>query len=367
MVYTARQSNYDILGIREGSSLRDVRDAFRRKALELHSDRGGKTAEFIRIRQAYEDLKEGKMYPDTPSERLRNSRVYQGDSNQEIKRRNEIIGREIHAEVREASSWANAAFQCGISESRMFGSKTLGEMEFEVQKNGLLLIKGNYMAGQFAYDGPVVLQGNVSSPSWSDKYRSRIITKHGNLKLLDPIKNHYRIENGASLTSLNGHVIAGNVYGRKYKVEDPDGRVGIYTIREYRTHLHAPKGHVVVENASDTVLLEGNTVVVLNMEHDVRISAQHVLIYGNHMTYDCTIHLKQNGTLRFFENQSILGLSDDSVIELENGRRLHLRSIKSHRIHDIPGHLLEDKDQYHRKATMVGGGFKITYDILNTL
>ena len=367
MVHEMGQSNYDILGIHEGSTQQDIRNAFRRKALKLHSDRGGETAEFIKIRQAYEDLKKGKKYPDTPIEKLHKSKVYQGDSDREIKRRNEILGREVSEEVREASVWANAAYQCGISESRMFGSKTLGEMEFEVQNNGILLIKGNYMAGQITYEGTIILQGNVSSPSWSDEYRSSIVTKHGNLKLLDPIKNHYRIENGASLTALNGHVIAGNVFGRKYKVEDPDGRVGMYTVREYRTHLCAPKGHVVVENASDTVLLEGNTVVVLNMEHDVQISAKHVLVYGNHMTYDCTIRLRRGGTLSFFENNSILGLSDDSVIELEGGGRLHLRSIKSHRISDIPKHLLKDKDQYDKKATMVGGGFRITYEILNAL
>ena len=35
------ESNYDILGIIEGSTKKEMRDAFRRLALQFHSDRGG--------------------------------------------------------------------------------------------------------------------------------------------------------------------------------------------------------------------------------------------------------------------------------------------------------------------------------------
>ena len=100
------ESNYDILGIEEGSTQKDIRDAFRRLALQVHSDRGGESAKFIRIKQAYEDLKVGKKYPDTPLEKLRSSRVFSGDADQEVRRRNEIIGREVSAEMREAEEWA---------------------------------------------------------------------------------------------------------------------------------------------------------------------------------------------------------------------------------------------------------------------
>ena len=35
--------------------------------------------------------------------------------------------------------------------------------------------------------------------------------------------------------------------------------------------------------------LEGDTVMLLNMEDNVRISAREVLVYGNKITYDCDI------------------------------------------------------------------------------
>ncbi|PJB98263.1 MAG: molecular chaperone DnaJ, partial [Nitrosopumilales archaeon CG_4_9_14_0_8_um_filter_34_10] len=59
------ESNYDILGIIEGSTEHEIRNAFRRLALLYHSDKGGENDQFIKIKQAYEDLKIGKKYPET--------------------------------------------------------------------------------------------------------------------------------------------------------------------------------------------------------------------------------------------------------------------------------------------------------------
>ena len=41
------ESNYDILGIVEGTTEKEIRDAFRRLALQFHSDRGGENEQFI--------------------------------------------------------------------------------------------------------------------------------------------------------------------------------------------------------------------------------------------------------------------------------------------------------------------------------
>ena len=65
------ESNYDILGIVEGTTEKGIRDAFRRLALQFHSDRGGENEQFIKIKQAYDDLKIGKKYPDTDIEKIR--------------------------------------------------------------------------------------------------------------------------------------------------------------------------------------------------------------------------------------------------------------------------------------------------------
>ena len=58
---------------------KEIRDAFRRLALQYHADRGGENEQFIKIKQAYEDLKIGKKYPETDIEKIKNSRVYSGD------------------------------------------------------------------------------------------------------------------------------------------------------------------------------------------------------------------------------------------------------------------------------------------------
>ena len=53
------ESNYQILGIKDGATRQEIRAAFRELALKHHSDRGGKDDSFIKIKQAFEDLKRG--------------------------------------------------------------------------------------------------------------------------------------------------------------------------------------------------------------------------------------------------------------------------------------------------------------------
>ena len=69
------ESNYEILEIIEGSTQKEIRDGFRRLALRVHSDRGGDIEQFIKIKEAYEDLKIGIKYQNTDIEKLRKSRV----------------------------------------------------------------------------------------------------------------------------------------------------------------------------------------------------------------------------------------------------------------------------------------------------
>ena len=85
------KNNYDILGIAEGSTQKEIRDAFRRLALQFHSDRGGENEQFIKIKQAYEDLKIGKRNPDTDLEKIKNTKVYAEDVDTDARRRNQIL------------------------------------------------------------------------------------------------------------------------------------------------------------------------------------------------------------------------------------------------------------------------------------
>ncbi len=361
------ENNYDILGITEGSTDKEIRDAFRRLALQYHSDRGGQNEQFIKIKQAYDDLKIGKKYPDTDTEKIRNTRVHSDDSEANVRRKNQILGQELSKEMRTAEEWAAALCRANSTATRLFGSKTLGEIELERKANGALSIKGNFMAGSLSYDGSIVMQGSITSPSWTQEFRTNIRLARGDFKFVNAIENKYKIENGARLVADNGNIIIGNVFGRKFRVEDPQGRVGVFQIQEHRTHISAPNGKIIAENLVNTVSVDADTVIVLNVEDDVIITAREVLFYGGKLTYDSVIALKHGGLIRFFENFSIQGLSGDAVIRLENGKKIRLFDLKTKKIKDLANEFVPDKQNYEKDATMVGNGFTITYAMLDNL
>ena len=360
------ESNYDILGIIEDSTKKEIRDAFRRLALQFHSDRGGENEQFIKIKQAYEDLKIGKKYPETDIEKLRNSRVYSDESEADVKRKNQILGQQLYKEMKTAEEWAAALNRSNSTATRLFGSKTLGEIELERKANGALSIKGNFMAGSLIYDGPIVMQGSITSPSWTQEFQTNIHLTKGDFKFINASENKYKIENGAKIIVDNGNVIVGNVFGRKYKVADKI-QVGVFQIQEHRTHISAPNGKIITENLVNTVSLDADTIIVLNVEDDVTISAREILFYGGKLTYDSTIELKHGGSIRFFENFSIQGLSGDAIIKLENGKKIRLFDLKTKKIKDLADEFVPNKENYGKDATMVGYGFTITYDMLDNL
>lgn len=361
------ESNYDILAIVEGSTEKEIRDAFRRLALQFHSDRGGENDKFIKIKQAYEDLKIGKKYPDTDIEKLKNSRVFSGDTEADIRRKNQILGQQLSQDMQSAQEWAAALNRSSSTATKLFGSKTLGEIELERKMNGALSIKGNFMAGSLRYDGPIIMQGNVTSPSWTQEYRTNIHVTIGDFKFINPLENKYKIENGARIIADNGNIIVGDIFGRKYRVEDPDGRVGVYQIQEHRTSISAPNGKIIAENVINTVSLDADTIIVLNIEDDVILSAREILFYGEKFTHDSVIELKQGGSIRFFETFSIQGLSGDAIIKLENNKKIRLFDLKTKKIKDLADEFVPNKDNYAKDATMVGHGFTITYDMLDNL
>ena len=361
------ENNYDILGIVEGSTEKEIRDAFRRLALQFHSDRGGENVQFIKIKQAYDDLKIGKKYPETDKEKLKNSKVYSTDTESDVRRKNQILGKELFEEMKTAEEWAAALNRSNSVATRLFGSKTLGEIELERKATGALSIKGNFMAGSFTYPGSIIMQGSISSPSWTQEFQTNIRLTKGDFKFINPLDNKYKIENGAKITADVGNIIIGNVYGRKFRVEDPQGRVGVFQIQQHQTHLSAPNGKIVAENLVNTVLLEADTIIVLNVEDDVTLRAREILVYGEKFTFNSTIELKQGGSIRFFENFSIQGLSGDAIIKLENEKKIRLFNLKTKKIKDLADEFVPHKENYQNDATMVGHGFTITYEMLDNL
>ena len=361
------ETNYDILGIVEGSTEKEIRHAFRRLALRYHSDKGGENDQFIKIKQAYEDLKIGKKYPETDLEKIRKSRVYSNDSEENIRRKNRILGQELSKEMKIAEEWAADLTRTNLTDTRLFGSKTLGEIELERKANGTLSIKGNFKAGNLTYDGSIIMQGNITSPSWTEEFRTNIHLTKGDFKFINPLENKYKIENGARIIVDNGNIVVGNIFGRKYKIEDPEGRVGIYEVQEQRTHISAPKGKIIAENIINTVSLDADSIMILNLEDDIQINAREILLYGNKITYNTIIKLKKDGMIRFFENFSIQSLTNDAIIKLENGKEIRLFDIKTKKIRDLADELVPNKNEYDKGATMVGNGFTITYKMLDNL
>ena len=360
------ENNYDILGIVEGTTTKEIRDAFRRLALQFHSDRGGENEQFIKIKQAYEDLKIGKKYPDTDIEKLKNSRVYSDETEANVKRKNQILGQQLSKEMKTAEEWASALNRSNLTATRLFGSKTLGEIELERKVNGALSIKGNFMAGSITYDGPIIMQGSITSPSWTEEFQTNIHLTSGDFKFINPLENKYKIENGAKIIVDNGNIVVGNIYGRKFKIPDPI-KVGVYHIQEHRTHISAPNGKIIAENLMDTVSVDADTIIVLNVEDNVKISAREILFYGGKLTYDSEIELKKGGIIRFFETFSIQGLSGDATIKLDNGKTIRLFNLKTKKIRDLADEFVPNKNNFAKDATMVGNGFTITYDMLDNL
>lgn len=342
------ESNYDILGVRENASRGEIRDAFRRLVLEHHSDRGGDDEQFKKIKQAFDDLKLGKKYPDSPEAKKRKSRFYSGDSDEEKRKRNLILSKDVAREIKVAQEWAAALNRTGATDTKLFGSKELGQIEIERKATKALSIKGKFWAGNLTYDGPIIMWGSITNPYFSDKeeHKTRITVTNGKFSLIDPIENGYVIENGAKITVENGDIIVGDVFGKKELLPDPSGRVGMFITKKYVTELVAPKGKIVAGIVSNTVKLEADTIMVVNLVDNVKISGKNISILGNKITYDCEIELKQGGKLKFHDHGSGFDISDDAVLRLENGKKFWLGDLK------------------HEE--MIGyGGAEIAYDYLD--
>ena len=141
-----QESNYDILGISEIASKKEIHEAFRRLALLHHADRGGNEEEFKKIKQSYDDIKQGKKYPDNNAEKKHKSHVYSTDDEEETRRRNAILAKEISEQMKLAKEWSDALSRANITGRHLFGSKVLGVYKRnlrELHTGVMKSIKGN--------------------------------------------------------------------------------------------------------------------------------------------------------------------------------------------------------------------------------
>jgi len=164
--------------------------------------------------------------------------------------------------------------------------------------------------------------------------------------MIDSIRNRYDIDGGAKITVDNGDMEVGNVSGKRQRVEDPQGRVGMSTIREHFSQLNAPNGKIVTGDVRDTVKLDADTVITLNLVDNVKVTGKNILVYGTKVTYDVEFFLKKGGKIRFYDQGSGFDISDDSIVNLENGKKIKIRDLKRDKLISL-------------------GGKDITYDYIN--
>ena len=86
------------------------------------------------------------------------------------------------------------------------------------------------MAGNLTYDGSIIMQGSITSPSWTQEFKTNIHLTKGDFKFINPIETKYKIENGARIIVDNGDVIVGNIFGIKLKIADKV-KVGVFQIQ----------------------------------------------------------------------------------------------------------------------------------------
>ena len=342
------ESNYQILGLKSNASRQEIRSAFRELALKHHSDRGGHDESFIKIKQAFEDLKAGKKFPDSPDEHARKSKFVWGTDEEERKRQNTLLSDDVAKEIHVAQEWLEALSRANATGSRLFGSKELGEIELERKASKALTIKGKFWAGKLFYDDHVFMWGSITNPYFSDSKESKteIHLTQGTFKMADPIDNGFNIENGTKITVDNGDIICGNVNGIREQVPDPEGRVGMSLIQEHFSELNAPNGKIIAGTINETVALDADEILVLDIIDNVKIKGRKIQIFGHKVSYDVFIELKKGGMIRFYDKGSGFDISSDAILKLENGKMFFLDELKT-------------------KKLIGFGGEDITYDYLD--
>ena len=352
------ENNYDILKIHDGATKKEIRHAYRNLVLKFHVDRGGDDEQFKKIKQAYEDLQLGKKYPDTLEESREKSKVYSGDLDEDKRRKNILLSQDITKEMKSAQEWAEALNRADTCDMRLFGSNELGKIEFERKPTKTLTIKGKFWAGHLRYNNTIMMWGSITNPYFSpyEKHKTHIHVTNGSFKLIDSLQNNYDIDGGAKITVDNGDIEVGNVRGKKTLVQDPQGRVGMPVTREHFTSLSAIHGKLVTGSVTGTVKLNADTVIVLNLSDNVKVTGKNILVYGTKVTHDTEFFLKSGGKIRFYDQGSGFDISDDATIQLENSDRIKIRDLKhanmiSNGGKDITYEYLANRDNKKRSKT----------------
>jgi len=290
------------------------------------------------------------------------AKFYSGDLDADQRRKNLLLSQDISREMKTAQEWAAALNRAGAVGQRLFGSKELGQMEFERKITNTLTIKGKFWAGNFRYDNPVMMWGSITSPyiSTYEKHKTHIHLTKGNFRMIDSLRNKYDIDGGAKITVDDGDMEVGNVRGKRQRVQDPQGRVGMSTVLEHFSELNAPNGKIVTGDERDTDKLYAETVININLVDNVKVTGKNILVYGSKVIYDVEFFLKKGGKIRFYDQGSGFDISDDSVVNLENGKKIKIRDLKRDKLislggKDITYDYIDDRENIKKSAKKNSG------------
>ena len=103
-------------------------------------------------------------------------------------------------------------------------------------------------------------------------------------------------------------------------------------IKEHFTRLEAPKGKIITGDVRETVSLEAEEVLALNLVDNVLIKGKKIFVFGPKVSYDVFFELKEGGVIRFYDKGSGFDISDDAILKLENGKEFFLDDLKTRKL-----------------------------------
>ena len=102
--------------------------------------------------------------------------------------------------------------------------------------------------------------------------------------------------------------------------------------KEHFTKLEAPSGKIIAGDVRETVLLDAEEVLVLNLVDNIIVKGKKIFVFGTKVSYDVFFELKEGGVIRFYEKGSGFDISDDAILKLENGKEFFLDDLKTKKL-----------------------------------
>ena len=98
---------------------------------------------------------------------------------------------------------------------------------------------------------------------------------------------------------------------------------------------------------------------------NVKVTGKNILVYGSKVTYDVEFFLKKDGKIRFYDQGSGFDISDDSIVNLENGKKIKIRDLKRDKLislggKDITYDYIDDRENI-KKLAKKNSGNKFTF------